>query len=84
MNASNFLMKYCLNATQCLIDTISSKNNMYNVKGFKEYFIDSSECQIMLTQSESDIGHFKKLLDDGIQKLSSEYKISTEKESPLW
>jgi len=84
MNASIVLIKYCLNETQTMIQTIRFKNNLYDVEGFKEYFVDSSECQTMLAQLESDVEHYKKLLDHLISKFPSEYKINTEKEKQVY
>ena len=83
MNASSALIKYCINSTQDMIDSISQKNNMYKVAGFLEHFIVSSECKAILTQLEHDIETLKKLLKHLIQKLPEEFKMTTEKEKEV-
>jgi len=83
MNASIVLIKYCYIATQTMIETIIYKNNMYKLEGFEEYFVNSSECQQYLVQLETDVAHYKKLLDHLLDKFPKEFNMNTQKEQQV-
>jgi len=84
MNASIALIKYCLIATQDMIETITYKNNRYNLEGFEEHFVFSSECKHYLAQLEADAEHYKKLLLHLTDKFPKEFKMDTDKEKQVY
>lgn len=84
MNISIILIKYCLSATENMIESISYKNNIYNIEGFVEHFLVSSECIQILTQFKADVEHYKKLLDHLIEKIQKDFSMTTEREKEVY
>lgn len=84
MNVSIILVKYGLSAIQTMIESISYKNNIYNIEGFAENFLNSSSCNYMLTQFKAYVENYKAFLDHLINKMQKEFTMSSDREKEVY